>query len=355
MKNNWFNHSRYTRSAGPRWLPTILFLILALCAVMGSGCSSTVEAQKESLSMQITKETSEGDVKLRTTLDRQVVQVAQPINLQITAQAPEGFSVQFPDTPDSLGRLQIVDVREQLDVPLEKDRIWKRDYKLESLVSGKKTIPPIKVSYVDRRTGRPIRGVVISAPIEVEIASLLEGQADPTKFRDIKGIVDIPQEKIETNSWLTYGISAGGIFLVAGILLLFWHRHHRKNTPAEWALKQLAELEQSALLESGDTHIFYCCLTDIIRHYIEGRFGYRAPKQTTTEFLSAVQRENLLCEEHRVPLQEFLQVADMVKFACHNPSRVEADAAIDKAREFVQDTADESNNATDSAKEQVAA
>ena len=38
---------------------------------------------------------------------------------------------------------------------------------------------------------------MISAPIEVEIASLLEGQADPTKFRDIKGVVDIPQEKIE--------------------------------------------------------------------------------------------------------------------------------------------------------------
>ena len=355
MKNNWFKHSRCTKSAGPRWLPTALFSLLALSAVMGSGCSSAVESQEKFASMHITKETSEGDVKLMTALDRQVVQVAQSISLQITAQAPEGVSVQFPDISDRLGRLQIVDVREQLDVPLGQDRIWKRDYKLESLGSGKKTIPPIEVSYIDRRTAEPVRGVVISAPIEVEIVSLLEGQADPAKFRDIKGVVAIPQEKIEANSWLTYGISAGGIFLVAGILLLLWHRHHRKNTPAERALRQLAELEQSALLESGDTHTFYCCLTDIIRHYIEGRFGYRAPKQTTTEFLSAVQRENLLCEEHRAPLQEFLQVADMVKFARHNPSRAEADAAIDKAREFIQGTADESNNTTDSVKEQVAA
>ena len=54
----------------------------------------------------------------------------------------------------------------------------------------------------------------------------------------------------------------------------------------------------------------------------------------------------------QAPLQEFLQVADMVKFACHSPSLDEADAAIDKARKFIHDTA---NDEPASVKEQVAA
>ena len=354
MKNNGLKYSHRMRTSSARTLLVALVPMVMLSGAMGSGCNSSSDASKQlaSSTMQIVNEAQEGGVKLTVALDRRVVQVAQPVNLEITAQAPEGVSVQFPEPSDSFGPFQIVDVQEQFDIPLGQDRIWKREYELESLASGTKTIPPLKISFVDRRSGKPVSGAVSSTPIELEIASLLEGQSDPTKFRDIKGVVHVTKEKTATNAWITYGVSAGGIFLLAGVLLLLWHRRHRKSTPAEWALVQLACLEERNLLAGGDTHIFYCCLTDIIRHYIEDRFGYRAPKQTTTEFLSAVQREDLLCEKHQAPLQEFLQVADMVKFACHSPSRDEADAAIDKARKFIHDTA---NDETASVKEEVAA
>jgi hypothetical protein len=339
-------------------LLVVLSPLMALSIVLGSGCSSSMEEAAQSAPVQSTpvmqvvkNELNEDGVRLTTALDSQVAQVAQPINLEITAHAPEGVKVQFPESSASLGPLKIVDVHDQLDIPAGKNRVWKREYKLESLGSGKKTIPSIKVSYIDRRQDKPIRSAVLSTPIELEIASLLEGQTDPTQFRDIKGAVEIPREKM-ASSWIIYGIFATGTFLLVGFLLLLWHRYHRKSTPAERALLRLAELEQRELLAAGETHIFYCCLTDVIRHYIEDRFGYHAPKQTTTEFLSAVQRENLLCEEHHAPLQEFLQVADMVKFACHSPSRVEADDAIGKAREFIHSTA---NDEADSVKEKVAA
>ena len=327
-------------------------LLLALSGLIMSGCNRAPEAgdQRTAPEMRIVHQTKKDGVQLTIAVDHRVVQVAQPIHLEMTVQAPPGVSIKFPENVSTLGSFQIVDTQQQFDVPLGDDRLWKQVYTLESLTSGKNEIPPIKVSFDDRRSLTPVSDVISSAPVELEITSLLEGQVDPTKFRDIKGAIALQSVTKPKSDWVLYGISAGGIALLATVALLFWHRRRQKHTPAGWALIQLAQLEQRNLLAAGETHIFYCCLTDIIRHYIEDRFGYHAPTQTTSEFLSAVQREDLLCDKHQAPLQEFLQVADMVKFACHCPSGDEATAAIGKARQFVHDTAYD-----DTAKENVAA
>ena len=350
-------YHQYSGGMNATTVATRYVVVGALLAVVGlivSGCNhpQEINGQATASVMQIVQQAEKDGVELTSSVDHRVAQIAQPIHLEITAQAPAGVSVQFPENSTKLGPFQIVDVQEQFDVPLGENRLSRRVYTLESLASGKKTIPSVQISYVDRRRAKVVSDVVISEPVELEITSLLEGQVDLTKFRDIKGAIALQTPKA-TRDWTIYGISIGGVALLATVTLLIWHRRQRKYTPGESALIKLAQLEQRDLLAAGETHIFYCCLTDIIRHYIEDRFGYRAPKQTTSEFLSAVQREDLLCDKHQAPLQEFLQVADMVKFACHSPSHDEAAAAIGKARQFVHDTARE-DTATEQ-KEQVAA
>ena len=355
MKTQYHPHSGQRNATAAARRCVVVAALLAVGGLIVSGCNRPQDVSEPSTAsvMQVVHQTEKDGVKLTSAVDQRVAQVAQPIHLEITAQAPAGVSVQFPEHPTTLGPFQIVDVQEQVDVPLGENRLWRRVYTLESLASGTKMIPAVQISFVDRRAAKALADVVSSAPVELEITSLLEGQIDPTKFRDIKGAVALQPKPQVTSHWTLYGISVGGIALLATVALLLWHRRHRKHTPAESALIQLAQLEQRDLLAAGETHIFYCCVTDIIRHYIEDRFGYRAPKQTTSEFLSAVQREDLLCDKHQAPLQEFLQVADMVKFACHSPSRNEAAAAIGKARKFVHDTSHE--DATTEHKEQVAA
>ncbi|MEK6248728.1 MAG: hypothetical protein N2C12_11150, partial [Planctomycetales bacterium] len=137
----------------------------------------------------------------------------------------------------------------------------------------------------------------------------------------------------------------------AGVLI--WIRSSRPLTPGQWALAELAILEQSELLATGQTDDFYCRLTDIVRRYIELRFGWSAPRQTTKEFLTAMQTESMLHPQHRASLQEFLLIADMVKFACLEPSPVQANIAIEKAQQFVESTAEADTETSE--KEQVAA
>jgi hypothetical protein len=79
-------------------------------------------------------------------------------------------------------------------------------------------------------------------------------------------------------------------------------------------------------------------LSDIVRQYIERRFGLMAPEQTTEEFLRDAGRNRALEDRHREMLASFLRAADMVKFALHMPTRGDADAAMAAANVFVDQT-----------------
>lgn len=318
-----------------------------------SGCSPAQEKGTDSQSVQIQRDSQSGEVKVSAALDLQSVQVAQPFEFCVTVWAPNGVKIQFPEGAKEIGPFEVVHQHDQFDVPAEDGRLWKRSYRLESLTSGEKTIPAMNLAFVDRRDDRATRGSVSTQPLAVEVTSLLEGQVDPRKFRDIKGEVQLASTDSDRPSWVPYGVSLGGAVLAVGLILLLWNRRQKNLTPSEWAIQQLIELQESNLLEEGHQQQFYCRVTDIIRQFIEARFGYRAPKQTTSEFLSAMQRDNLLCAEHRASLQEFLQVADMIKFACHRPSSADADDAVDRARGFVLETANESNDRSDATKEKV--
>jgi hypothetical protein len=330
----------------------MLAIILMLLA---GGCSQGEKASFVANEIQVKRSSEKGSVQLTAQLDRSSAHVAEPVTLSLFAKAPEGITVQFPEIPESLGPFDVVQATEKLDIPESDGRSWTRTYRLESLSSGDKTIPAIWVPFIDRRSGERVHDSVASQPIEVKILSLLEGQADPTQFRDIKGPLDLRAGTVEESSTLAYGIVGGVICLIASAALLLWYRSRRGSTPQEWALVKLSELQKSGLLESGNTHEFYYHLTDIVRFYIERRFSCSAPKQTTTEFLSAMQIENALQDEHRASLQEFLIFADMVKFACLHPSDKQARQAIEKAREFVLATAQVDADSAASTKQQVAA
>src|SRR5262245_14867026 len=120
-------------------------------------------------------------------------------------------------------------------------------------------------------------------------------------IHDIKGFVPVPH-----NWWW--------LLLVIPALLIVWWFCKRKQpaapavtlkvqlTPFEIALAALQRLrEQNLPVEQ-----FYTRLSDIVRQYIEGQFGLRAPERTTEEFLA----EASLLPEHLTLLGAFLRESD---------------------------------------------
>ena len=108
--------------------------------------------------------------------------------------------------------------------------------------------------------------------------------------------------------------------------------------PAEIARAAIHALRGTSLLSQGDFDTFYTTLSDIVRRYIEGRYGLKAPRKTTGEFLMEAERDSRLRDDQKSQLQAFLRTADLVKFAGHEPPASHGTAALAMAQQFIDDT-----------------
>lgn len=99
-------------------------------------------------------------------------------------------------------------------------------------------------------------------------------------------------------------------------------------SPEELALKQLAVLKSSDLLEEKAFAEFHTEVSLIIRKYLHNRFRLKALEAPTSEILPQVNYEHL--EESLIlDLKEVLETADLVKYAKASP--------LDRANQFALD------------------
>ena len=83
---------------------------------------------------------------------------------------------------------------------------------------------------------------------------------------------------------------------------------------------------------------FYSRISDILRHYIENRFGLHAPEQTTEEFLGALSVTRTLTPPQKELLKAFLKHCDLVKFAEHIPGDEDIQRTFDSCKHFILET-----------------
>lgn len=69
----------------------------------------------------------------------------------------------------------------------------------------------------------------------------------------------------------------------------------------------------------GDARWYVGEVSDAVRGYLEGRFGLRAPEQTTEEFLAGLAGKELPGMGNAAGLGEFMGWCDLVKFAGWKP------------------------------------
>ena len=108
----------------------------------------------------------------------------------------------------------------------------------------------------------------------------------------------------------------------------------KQLTPRELADRELEELWRDKAIRE-DVKVFYVRLTAIVRNYIEGTTGVHAPEQTTEEFLREIGAGERFSHEERQRLKEFLESADLVKFARYRPQSSDVDDSYHRARRFV--------------------
>src|SRR5208282_1332269 len=128
-----------------------------------------------------------------------------------------------------------------------------------------------------------------------------------------KPLIDIP------NGWL-WVIWIAAILALAGGAWLAW-RHWRKKAAAVPAAPPVPphvrarRALEAALALISDPKAFSIAVSGAIRGYLEERFDFHAPERTTEEFLHELRETDLLRNEQKTSLGEFLASCDLIKFA----------------------------------------
>ncbi|KPJ99642.1 MAG: hypothetical protein AMJ60_04355 [Desulfobacterales bacterium SG8_35] len=280
------------------------------------------------------------------------ITVAGQLELVLEAAVPENVEVQFPVYSASLGDFTLKDSR--LDPPRmtgsgDNVRVVHRvTYLLEPYLSGTYSIPAMTVTYRDKNSDMEGK-TLATEEIQVSVQSLLEPDTAAVEIKDIRPPLSLPPNRVQ--QFLVIGL----IFLLAALGaagLLYRKKTAAGKLPAavqlrpeEIALQELEKLLAENLLARGEIELFHLRISDILRHYIEDRFGLQAPERTTEEFLSelslAKSSASTLLGSHKTLLADFLAQCDLVKFARHEPTMAESEETVVICREFIEKTKEE--------------
>jgi hypothetical protein len=345
--------ARLRRLSGAVLLPLAVWavwLTLASASHAQTGPGSPERARAQAV--EIRKEYRKGPVRLRVIVDKDNITIAEGLTLTIEADAEEGYEVELPPFGDKLGDFGIVDYRQEPPVLTSEGRILSRKiYKLEPFLSGEYKIAPMSVKFRKKPDASGQQDdlsdhEIATEELLIKVRSLLGEDRSEHRFHPIFGPVELPARPIP----ILYGAIAAAVLLLGGTAGYFCMKRRRTKaaesappSPAhELAYGQLQDIFDAKLLERGEFKLFFARISDVIRFYVENRFGLHAPKLTTEEFLSSVRRDPPFESDYARLLDEFLRHCDLVKFAEHRPEPSEAREVIDACKAFIEATKVES-------------
>ncbi|GAB4147342.1 MAG: hypothetical protein Fur0037_15530 [Planctomycetota bacterium] len=202
---------------------------------------------------------------------------------------------------------------------------------------------------------RPLRG---PGPVEVPefVAKAADGTADartgPLKLK-VGSVLGSAGAELEPPAppfgpATPWGVWAGAAAAALAGLWLLRRSRRRPVPPSEVsmpahvkALRALERLRSAPRTTPQQIDAFYVEVSSVLRVYLEGRFGLRAPERTTEEFLAELDQPavgSVLDDDQRRALRRFLSQCDLVKFAAQVPGEEVHEATFAIARDLVEAT-----------------
>ncbi len=232
---------------------------------------------------------------------------------------PKGIKITVPSVKDSINNLEFIK-----EEPTVREETNNEVYELHKYIFSKYdssdvTIPSYNIAYsID---GTNVQYIRVN-PVNIVVKTIeVDPQAD---IQDVKKPIRIPLD------WVTILIIAL-IVLVVALLSYFGYKYYKKKhapvepkkvkvtiLPYQKALVQLHQLEDKKLWQQGKIKEYHSEITGIIRDYFEERFHFDALEMTTPEIIDNLSSRHV-SKEVVGKTEEFLQNADMVKFAKFQP------------------------------------
>ena len=201
--------------------------------------------------------------------------------------------------------------------------------------SGYHRLPAIPLVY--KMGGKVDTFFTREIPIQVDLPKV------DTVLADIKPILEEP---VKLQDFIWYIVAVAALLLLIVLVLVLRKRKTAVTlasapvvplSPHELALRQLEELQQQKMWQSGHVKGYHSALTHIVREYLEKRYGISALEQTTDEILAQLRKKGFDAPLSQ-KLADVLQTADLVKFAKAQPTAEFHEQAMAYARSFILET-----------------
>ncbi len=218
-------------------------------------------------------------------------------------------------------------------------------YRFEPMKSGEFALHPFRVFFrleserKPQMENWPVYKIEISE-IPYRVTSVdINDQSD---IRDVKGPIQPEYD------YLPLILSVSGI----GVLLfLLWlgvrirmHFQDKGLSVVETidylleSLRRLKKLEDKDYISQQQYDRLHVELSAVLRYFVENRFGLKAREQTTEEFIREIRYSPHFDREQQAILQQFLELADLVKFATYDPGSEASREAMKTIRYFIEST-----------------
>jgi uncharacterized protein YpmB len=265
--------------------------------------------------------------------------VGDYINYSIEIISDKNVEITYPVITDSLKNVEIIKQSEPQTVETEDKKSTTFNYVISYYDSATVTIPPIPVHY--KTPGDPSVKIALSNPVTFDVHTLkVQSEGD---IADVKYPLTIPLD------WKFILLIVLIILIILSVAFYFYKRYQKRKSelpvkkeiiriPAHVrALTALDNLATEKLWQKGLIKDYHSKITGIIRGYFEERFKLPALELTTSEQMQQLMR----ARDAKVILDttnEFLNNADLVKFAKFVPLDSVNEEMMKQARKIVENT-----------------
>ncbi len=263
------------------------------------------------------------------------------VKLEVSLDADK--KLQLPLLRDTLVRgVEILDIAKPDTQLLNEGKrmLIKQEYTVTSFDSALYYLPPFEV-LVD---GQPYR----SKALAMKVYSVPVDTLHPEQFFGPKTVREVPIEWQDVS-----GIVWAFLLMIAlGGLAYYLFKRYKDNKPIirkikvepklpphQLALQTIERIKADKALRMNDPKAYYTELTDVLRVYMEERFGFNAMEMTSSEIIDHLREVS--DKEAIKDLMFLFQTADLVKFAKHAPLMNENDMNLVNAVEFINNTKQE--------------
>ncbi len=284
------------------------------------------------------------DVKVTASFDTSKIYIGDQIDFTISVEQPSDLHLNLPLFKDTLSEnIEIISGPIYDTVQLPENRLKIREkYLITSFDSGFYRLPPL---YAEFKNEKGLKRFY-SDYSQLEVMRIKIAPPDTTaKIFDIIKPYNAAITLGEILPWILLAAVAGAAIWL--FIKLYRKLKKDKTIPGPVinpdpahviALRELDKLGKEMLWQKGEIKKYYTRLTEILRQYLENRFGVFSLELTTSETLAELVKTGFKKDESYNLLKTVLTVADLVKFARYRPLEDENDLYFEDSYKFVRNT-----------------